>query len=414
MRFREATVASLLIFMVPWTAGAGQGREQAPQDPAQGTAFASAMADSQNAAQSATPTGARTEPEATALTPPPTPVQATDPDFPRGRISGYMFGDVYYNVTGDPVHRYNAAGADSNKTNIDGTPLIGKDLNGVQLRRIYFQLDNDLSIKFSTRFRLEVDSRELTSGGKLGVYVKAAYLQIKNLIPRGNFFFGELTTPAFENSDDFWQYRSIEKTIVDFRGIAPSADLGIEMKGFLDGGHKVGYAAMVANGPGQRPENNRYKRFCLALPLNPIRDLKIEPYADYEDGAGGADRALYKLFAGYELAKVGIGAEVVDQIVHSPTGPNTEPFGFSVFARMTPAPTLGAFARFDRWQPNTRAANRLDSDLIIAGLDWQPYKDVHVMPNVEVMQYRARGTTVAPAHHDTQARLTFYYRFSKP
>ena len=33
-------------------------------------------------------------------------VPATEPDFPRGRISGYLFGDLYYNVTGDPVHTY--------------------------------------------------------------------------------------------------------------------------------------------------------------------------------------------------------------------------------------------------------------------------------------------------------------------
>jgi hypothetical protein len=36
------------------------------------------------------------------------------------------------------------------------------------------------------------------------------------------------------------------------------------------------------------------------------------------------------------------------------------------------------------------------------------------MPNVVQMQYKAQGTAVAPAHHDTQARLTFYYKFSKP
>ncbi|HMI30828.1 MAG TPA: hypothetical protein VK527_03745, partial [Candidatus Limnocylindrales bacterium] len=387
---RQTIVAVMLTFLVPWSA-----RAQAPDAGAVGTL---ALADSQDVS----------------LAPPPIPVQGTDPDFPRGRISGYMFGDAYYNVSGDPAHHYSAAGADSDKVNIDGSPLIGKDLNGIQLRRIYFQLDNDLSIKFSTRLRLEMDGKELTSGGKIGVYVKAAYLQAKNVIPRGNFFFGEITTPTFENSEEFWQYRSVEKTIVDFRGISPSADLGVELKGFADAGHKIGYSAMVGNGPGQKPETNRYKRYYLSLPLNLIKDFKLEPYVDYEPGVAGADKALYKLFAGYELKRGAIGAEIVDQVVHSSTGPNTEPFGLSVFARMAPSPTLGAYARFDRWQPNTRAANRVDSDIYIAGLDWQPYKDVHVMPNVESAQYRARGTAVAPAHHDTQARLTFYYRFSKP
>src|SRR5207247_1515825 len=76
------------------------------------------------------------------LTPP------TGPDFPRGRISGYAFGDVYWNATGDPRHAYSASGSDSGKVNLDssGKPIT-QDLNGVQVRRIYFQLDNDLSIR---------------------------------------------------------------------------------------------------------------------------------------------------------------------------------------------------------------------------------------------------------------------------
>src|SRR5207244_4100305 len=118
-------------------------------------------------------------------------VPATEPDFPRGRISGYLFGDLYYNTVGDPLHVYSGTGADLGKANIDGAPgLIGKDLNGMQIRRIYFQADNDLSIKFSTRFRLEADSKALTSDGKIGVYVKAAYLQAKNVYPGGSFFVG--------------------------------------------------------------------------------------------------------------------------------------------------------------------------------------------------------------------------------
>ena len=342
------------------------------------------------------------------------PAVQSDSDFPRGRISGTMFGDVYDNVTGDPQHRYSAAGTDSDQVNIDGNKNIGKDLNGVQLRRVYFQLDNDLSIKFATRFRLEMDGKEVTSGGKFGVFVKNAYLQVKNLVPRGNFFFGEITAPTFENTEEFWQYRSIEKTIADFRGIAPSSDLGLEMKGFVDAGHKIGYSAMIGNGQGQKPETNRYKRYYLALPLNPVHDFKLEPYVDYEPGFAGADKALYKLFAGYEFKKAAIGGEILDQVIHSRVAANTEARGFSAFGRMTPSPTLGAFARYDRWQPNKRAANRVDSDLMMAGLDWQPYKDIHVMPNVEATQYRARGTAVTPAHHDTQARITFYYKFSKP
>ena len=343
-------------------------------------------------------------------------VTSTPPDFPRGRISGYAFGDLYYNVTGDPNHHYNAAGSDSDKTNIDNSAAqqIGKDLNGFQIRRIYFQLDNDLSIKYSTRFRLEADSKSLTSDGKLGVNVKAAYLQARDLYTRGDGYIGMIPTPTFEYSEEFWGYRAIEKTIADFRAINSSADIGGEVKGFVDPDHKFGYSLMVGNGVGQKPEDNRFKRVMLALPMH-IGDLRFEPYVDYQNGANGTDAATYKALAGYEFKRYAVGFEVVDRVMHRPVGGNQEPLGYSVYVRSAPATaTLGYYARFDLWQPDKRADNRVDEQLYIAGLDWQPFRDVHVMPNIEARQFDAKGTAVAPPHNELQARITFYYRFSKP
>ncbi len=370
----------------------------------------------------ATPCAAQTPPAAPsgpeAPTPPPPLVQPAPPDFPRGKISGYMFGDYYYNVDGNPTHVYDANGADLGQADIDGKNSITKDLNGVQLRRVYFQLDNDLTVRFSTRFRLEADGKSLTSDSKIGVAVKAAYLQARSLLPRADFFFGVLSTPTFENSEDFWQYRAIEKTLVDFRGLVPSADLGVELKGFADPGHHLGYSAMIGDGPGQKTENDRFKRFYLALPLS-FGDLRLEPYADYQPirvtaAAINNDQATYKIFAGYDLHRAAVGVEAVDRVNHEGAGRNQEPRGLSVFARGTASPALGAFARFDFWVPDKRNPNRVDSQLWIAGLDWTPYKDVHVMPNVEATQYSAVGTGVVPAHHDLQARVTFFYKFSGP
>lgn len=338
---------------------------------------------------------------------------AAGPDYPRGKISGYFFLDAYYNAAGDPTHTYNSSGQDAAKPGIDAKGNIGKDLNGFLVRRVYFQHDADLSPKFSTRVRLEVDSKSLTSDGKLGAAVKAAYVQVKNVVPRGSFYMGVLSTPIWEGSEDFWAYRSIEKTLADFRGIGSSADIGIQMKGWFDARKKIGYSAMIGNGPGQKPEDNRYKKFYLSLPTNLIEGLKLEPYVDYEPVAGMNDRATYKLFAGYEHKKMAVGGEILDRVNHSPSG-NTEPFGYSIFARWKAKEDLGAFARFDGWQPDTRAAYRVDSQLWIAGLDWQPCKDVHIMPNLEGVQYRAKGGAVAPSHPDMQVRVTLFWKFSRP
>ncbi len=348
------------------------------------------------------------------------PVTGTDPDFPRGRISGYIFGDYYYNVTGDPGHSYDANGTDAAKVNLDGSyssgqpKVIGKDLNGIQIRRVYFQHDTDLTIKYSTRVRLEADGKSLTSDGKVGIAVRNAYLQVKSVLPRTTFQFGVLSTPIWESTDEIYGYRSLEKSIADFHGLGSSSDLGMLLKGFVDDGHRVGFNAMLGNGLGNKPENNRYKKLYLSMPLMVTDDLRVEPFVDYEWGPNGADNATYKVFTWYELRRGALGAEVVDRVNHSRTSANKEPFGLSFFGRYKAHEKATIFGRYDRWQPNTRAANRIDSDLYVAGVDWEPYKDVHVMPNIEAAQYRARGTTTAPPHHDLQARITFYFKFAKP
>lgn len=340
-------------------------------------------------------------------------VTPTPPDFPRGKISGYLFADAYDNLAGNPRHAYDANGNDSAQAGIDGKNVIGRDLNGVVLRRAYFQVDNELSIKYSTRFRLEADGKSLASDGKLGVAVKSAYMLVRGVWPRADLYFGVVPTPTFENVEDYWAYRSVEKTLADFRGLAPSADLGVLVKGFLDPNHVFGYSAMVGDGNGNKPETNRDKRAYLALPMH-WRDFRLEPYADYENVWNGRDRATWKLFAGWDVKRGAIGWEVMDQVAHRLAGPYGKARAHSVFARYAFAPSIGAFARTDFWQPDRNAANRVDQWLFVAGADWQPMKDVHFMPNVESMQYVARGRGVVPPHHDLQARLTLYWKFSKP
>jgi hypothetical protein len=367
------------------------------------------------AAQTGNPADSAAAP-APVIQAPPTP--PTPPDFPRGRISGYMFGDAYYNVTGDPNHVYSASGVDAGKVNVDGVGPITRDLSGFQLRRVYFQLDNDLSIKYSTRVRFEVDGKAFTSDGKIAANVKSAYLLAKSVIPRGDFSFGILGTPTWENSEEFWGYRSLEKTNADFRGIGASADLGVSLKGFVDGDHHLGYTAMIGNGAGQKPETDRFKKFYLALPMR-YGDFRFEPYADYQSVRVNApavnnDQQTWKIFAGYEFRRVAVGVDAFTRVNHKAGVPNQEPRGYSLFARSALTATVSAVARFDQFEPDHRADNRVDSQLWIIGLDWQPYRDVHVLPNIEATQYEAQGTAVAPAHHDLQARVTFYYRFSKP
>src|SRR5512146_3331458 len=140
-------------------------------------------------------------------------VPAPGQSEPKGKLSGLMFGDYFYNI--------------------DQRDTAKKDLNGIQLRRIYFTYDYAISPNFDTRFRLEADQSALTSDGKIGVFVKDAYLKWKGIFEGSDVLFGVSPAPAFDASEEAWGYRSLEKTIMDLRGIVPSRDLGVDLKGKL-------------------------------------------------------------------------------------------------------------------------------------------------------------------------------------
>jgi hypothetical protein len=117
-----------------------------------------------------------------------------------------MFGDFFYNAS-------------------QNNPA-DNDLNGFQFRRIYATADYSINENFYTRFRLETDqtTNSNTPANKLGVMVKDAWLQWKNVFDGSNLFFGISPTPAFEVAEGIWENRFLEKTMLDYWGVVSSRD----------------------------------------------------------------------------------------------------------------------------------------------------------------------------------------------
>ncbi|MGE5350538.1 MAG: hypothetical protein ACM3P0_00540, partial [Acidobacteriota bacterium] len=88
------------------------------------------------------------------------------------RVSALMFGDYFYNI--------------------EQRDATKKDLNGFQLRRVFFTTDFTLSESFDSRFRLEAEqtANSLTPGGKLGVMLKDAFIKWKGIFQGSDFLFG--------------------------------------------------------------------------------------------------------------------------------------------------------------------------------------------------------------------------------
>jgi len=300
----------------------------------------------------------------------------------KGKVSGYMFGDFYYNLS---------------------DPDTSVNYNGFRFRRIYFTYDRDLSETFSVRFRLEMNS---VDGERLEPYVKNAYLAWKNLIPNSTIYFGAQGTPLFKVADKTWGYRSIAKTIMDFRKVGSSSDLGIGISGKLIESGSFGYHVLVANGEGKKGESNEYKKIYVSIPIVVSENFRIVPIADYEGGADDMTKQTLALFIGMTGETVNAGVEVF-QKTHDKAlaGDDLIENGVSIFGSIRVAEKVKSFARLDIYDPNTD----MDDDglnYIIAGIDYEPEKNVNIMPNIRVESYELSGKD-----NFISALLTFFYRF---
>jgi hypothetical protein len=327
--------------------------------------------------------------------------------IPQGKISGYMFGDYYYNLY---------------------SPSNTTSFQAFQLRRIFFTYDNDISEKFTSRFRLEADQSANASNGTIGVAVKDAYLKWKNVFSGSDLLFGIQPTPAFDVSESVWGYRSFEKTIMDLRGIVSSRDLGVSLKGnFIEDG-TLGYWLMLANGNSNKPENDKYKRYYAGVQVKPVPGLQATAYIDYKDQSDIANTYMIgqkvnnsqlttSLFIGYTQSGIfSVGAEGFMQSLSNGYNNGTSlttksTVGISVFAYYYLLPELSAIGRYDFYDPNTNSNAKGDiANLFIFGLSWKVDKNVAIQPNLWYESYEKSVNGIRPDPL-MSARITLLYTF---
>lgn len=339
----------------------------------------------------------------------------------KGRFSGYMFGDYFYNLTRD--------------TGISSLPNVvnggERDLNGFQLRRVYFTYDYDISESFTTRFRLEADQVANTSNNKIGVFVKDAYLQWKNIFKGSDLIFGIQPPPAYEISEGIWGNRFLEKTIMDVRGIVPSRDIALSLKGNLLSDGMLKYWLMIGDGSGNSPEVDKYKRFYVHLQLNPIKDLTATLYADLKARPNINDpnstttppatlsnnELTYALFVGYKKKDAytfGVESFLNQRQNGMITGSDIKDrisLGVSVFASYNFMKQLALVGRYDYYDPNVDSDVKGDSrNWFIFSLNVKPEDKVTISPNVLIETYeslpggRTFKSSITP-------RITFFYIF---
>jgi hypothetical protein len=345
---------------------------------------------------------------------------------PAGKFSGYMMGDYYYNIQRD-------AGFAGLANNASSSAAPGATaMQSFILRRAYFTYDNDISKEFTTRFRLEADQgTDVLTSGKIGVFVKDAFLRWKNIFSGSDLIFGIQPPPTYDVSEAAWGYRSLEKTIMDLRGIYGSRDVGLSLKGKIVESGMFNYWVMIGKNAGNTPATtNKYNRYSAQLHVKPMTGLQATLYYDFYDAADKADpfnkgsfvgnaMSTMSLFASYAVPNsFNLGFEWFTQTTSNGyTAPGATSLtdltktGFSGWASVNLMTDLSVVARYDNYDPNTNSAAVGDvRNYIIGAVAYKLNKNVTIMPNVLYETYEAPSGGSSPDASVT-ARLTFYFIF---
>ena len=300
-----------------------------------------------------------------------------------GTIKGVMFGEYYYILAADET--------DAKQP---------RKRNAFQFRRLYFTYQKDIAADFAIRFRLEAKDAGFAQGSKMEPFVKHGYLQWKKGLGDADVYLGLSGTPTWAVAEKVWGYRSIAKTVLDWNKIGSSADLGAALKGAAG---QLSYHLMVGNGPGQKPEDDHGKKFYGSLSFKAADRLILEGYADFNAKPAGRNERTFKGFVGWQGAKGKVGLEAFSR-TNEQAGAGGEDqviTGVSAFGSL---PLSAAFKGFGRFDAVSYDAEDTTDLLFIAGLDYSPATDVHLMPNMLIE---------SPDGHDAnvQGRLTFFYKF---
>jgi hypothetical protein len=316
------------------------------------------------------------------------------------KFTGQFFVDYFYNIEKDSSFQPNSV-------------LTGsKDFQAFQFRRINFTFDYDVSSVLTSRFRIEADQSALTSNGKIGFFVKDAFIKWKNIFKGSDLTVGIQPPPSYEIAENFWGFRSVEKTIMDLRGIAASRDFGISLRGKIDSDAKFNYWALFANNSGTSPESDKYKRYYLNLHFKPVNNFQVTIYGDFlsksqinDPNSNTIPKATLSnsilttaLFFGYsyqEIFRIGVEgfmSSLQNGIKKGSAVPyemkNKTTLGITFFSAYVINPTWEAFGRFDYYNPNIDADYKGDlRNLFIGGISYKLDKNVSIIPNVFIETY---------------------------
>ena len=261
----------------------------------------------------------------------------------------------------------------------------GNGDNGFGYRRIYLTADYRVSELWDGRLRLEMRDDHTSSDGMPVPFVKDFWVRRRNAFGGGHeIAVGVAPTPVLTVSEAFWGFRSLEKTILDRQGVAPTRDLGLLLRGRITKDERIRYGLMFANNSGVSAETDLGKRVYAQLEAYPDEHITFTLGGDYAAATDNVGEAVTaNSFLGYSTGRSHLGVEAYLRSEDN-GGEDFRDRGLALFARSKIDERLELVARFDMAVRDLGVGDGTTNQFFLVGVAISPDPNVHIIPNVQV------------------------------
>jgi len=253
---------------------------------------------------------------------------------------------------------------------------------GFDIKRFYIGIDHKFNDTFSGNVTTDFQYSSAISSTEL--YLKKAYLQAKfsdALVVR----LGSTDLPWVPFAEDMYGYRYVENTLIDRTKFGTSADWGVHASGKLAGG-MISYAVAAVDGAGYKaPLRSKGMDLEGRISITPIEHLTLA-VGGYTGKLGKSkqgvttfhDATRLDALAAYTTSTFRVGVEYfkAENWNNVTTVGSDSAEGYSVFGSYQFTPMIGAFARYDRVEPNQDTAPNRQDDYFNVGVTYSPTKIV--------------------------------------
>jgi hypothetical protein len=314
-----------------------------------------------------------------------------------------------------PSSTYSASGFADYYNMIQSPNAAEKGTNAFELQRVDIGFEHFFSKSVNAFAQVEVNDNTAQAGTASSLFMKQAYVEVRNILPQMRVVMGLSPTPAVVTSERIWGYRSLEMLPLEKYGMAPSVDNGIAMKGKIDPDGMVAYHVMVANGTGTLTEGDKIKRLYASMGLTPMKGFTIEGYVDFTNAGNDRYRASFKGLIGLEDVDYAFGLEGIYGINHHTLTQwyNESPYAISLYGWGQMAEKIRIVYRGDYYdddQNNVKTGMRTIEGML--GIDYLPVPEVHIIPNVVYSTYTVKNAGAVKPDDGITVRLTAAFSFS--